>query len=64
MVTFMLVALFMVVVLACVVLLIRESTQGVKMDADAPARRDPFAPILRAGSETDDVTTIRMAAPR
>ena len=64
MVTFLLITLFLLVVLTCVILLIRETRQAATPHEDQPGRRDPFAPLLRAGSETDDVTTIRMVAPR
>ena len=62
MLTFLLVSLFILLTLVCIAL-VRQSQADpapTPMERLATRPRDPFAPILRAGAETDDITTIKM----
>jgi hypothetical protein len=65
MLTILLVFLFILLTLACLVLLHQSLAEDGPGDARhrppvAKRPRDPFAPILQAGSETDDITTVKM----
>lgn len=63
MLTILLVSLFIVLTVACIALLHHSLSQDgpVELHPQPDHRsRDPFAPILRAGADTDDITTVKM----